>query len=78
MKERKADRNNSNNNNKYSYFSYQMSEKVLTIFPMQANSGLTPHSLLIFSEFSPDASLRFLAANLLLTPYSTEYQITTL
>lgn len=55
-----------------------MAEKVLTIFPMQANSALTSHSLLIFSEFFPDASLRFLAASLLVTPYSTEYQITTL
>lgn len=55
-----------------------MAEEVLTIFPVQANSALTSHSLLIFLEFFSDASLRFLAASLLVSLYSTEYQITTL
>lgn len=55
-----------------------MTEKGLTIFPVQGNSGLTSHILLIFSEFFPDASLRFVAAYFLVTPYSTEYQITNL
>lgn len=53
-----------------------MVEKVLTIFPMQGNSDITSHSLLVFSDFFPEASLMFMAAHLLVTACSTEYYIT--
>lgn len=67
MKERKAD---CNNNKSGFFFSFQVVEKVLIVLAGKLRSCL--YSLLTFSDFSPDASLRLLAAHLLVIPYSTE------